>query len=110
MWGSNSWSGEDAGTCVNVKVIGSSKPREIFRSSRNTSADINGKPVLGLSGNLQTMRAGFKEIRFIIHQMKRTGRYYLSKFHCPTSERKCPLFKGEFCGWVGVHNETHVSR
>jgi hypothetical protein len=37
-----------------------------------------------------------KEIKFIIHQMKRrTGRVNLSK-HCWTSERKCPPFKGEF--------------
>jgi hypothetical protein len=37
------------------------------------------------------------EIRFIIHQMKRKiGAVNLSKHCCPKSERKYPLFKGEF--------------
>jgi hypothetical protein len=42
-----------------------------------------------------------RKIKFIIHQTKRrTGRVILSKLCCPTSERKCLLFKGEFRGSV----------
>jgi hypothetical protein len=40
-----------------------------------------------------------KEMRFIIHQMRKTTwRVNLSKHSHPTFERKCQPFKGEFRG------------
>jgi hypothetical protein len=50
----------------------------------------------------QITRAGFfgKDIWFIIHPIKRTGRINLSKLCCPTSGRKYPPFKGEIRGPV----------
>jgi hypothetical protein len=51
--------------------------------------------------NVQITRAGLYpfEEKDIIHQVKRTTRRVnLSKLFCPTSEGKCPLFKGQFRG------------
>jgi hypothetical protein len=48
----------------------------------------------GLNANSQTTKAGFwgKQTK------RRTGRVNLSKLCCPTSKRKCLLFKGDFRG------------
>jgi hypothetical protein len=61
-----------------------------------TLTDRSRSPGLNVNPQVTRTRIWGKEIRFIIHQMKRTKWVNVPYLCNPPSERKYPLLKGEF--------------